>query len=386
MDRVAAERAEALRETRGDLIAFVGAFGAGLLLYVVLHVWLDVRQAFVTFAVLAVMFGYAYLAAKQSRFRVRLDQAGDNAYYLGLLFTLTSMAFALYEFGVTTDAGAAAGAAGAGAGGGAGGGLPGAAGGAGQTAIGETGVDEIISNFGIALASTVAGIFLRVFLHQMRVDPADVENMTRIELSDASKRVRASLDTVYLDFGRFHSEVRQRTEDVVRNLLTDAATAMGNVTAELAAATKTLLDATAANQQELLRRTTETTRMLESGAVAAASALDKLKDVAPPPAELSARMKELADVVGKLGADLAAANQQLAGSAGRLERIGLALERDRELFDAVARSVRSATDEAVLAQNAATEVLSRLSAVTRTLADNFRDAGGPSNGNTPRAS
>lgn len=378
MDRVAAERAEALRETRGDLIAFVGAFGAGLTLYVVLHVWLDVRQAFVTFAILAVMFGYAYLAAKQSRFRVRLDQAGDNAYYLGLLFTLTSMAFALYEFGVTTDA-AGAGLGGAGAGGA-------GSGGAGQTGLGQTGVDEIISNFGIALASTVAGIFLRVFLHQMRVDPADVENMTRIELSDASKRVRASLDTVYLDFGRFHSEVRQRTQDVVNGLLTDAATAMGNVTTELAAATKTMLDATAANQQELLRRTAETTQLLESGAAAAASALDKLKDVAPPPAELSARMKELADVVGKLGTDLAAANQQLAGSAGRLERIGLALERDRELFDAVARSVRTATDEAVLAQNAATEVLSRLSAVTRTLADNFRDAGGPSNGDTPRAS
>ena len=189
MDRVAAERAEALRETRGDLIAFVGAFGIGLALYIVLHAWLHVRQAFVTFAVLAVMFGYAYFAAKQSRFRVRLDQAGDNAYYLGLLFTLTSMAFALYEFGVTTDAGVGAGRAG-------------------ETGIGQTGVDEIISNFGIALASTVAGIFLRVFLHQMRVDPADVENMTRIELSDASKRVRASLDTVYLDFGRFHSEVR----------------------------------------------------------------------------------------------------------------------------------------------------------------------------------
>lgn len=363
MDRVAAERAEALRETRGDLLAFVGAFGTGLLFYIVLHAWLDVRQVFVTLAILGVMFAYAFLAAKTSRFRVRLDQAGDNAYYLGLLFTLTSMAFALYEFGVSTDPG------------------PG-----GEAGIGQTGIDEIISNFGIALASTVAGIFLRVFLHQMRVDPADVENMTRIELSDASKRVRASLDTVYLDFGRFHSEVRQRTEDVVSRMLTEAATAMGNVTTELANATKTLLDATAESQQELLRRTAEMTQVLGEGAAAAASALDKLKDVGPPPAELTKNLKELADVVGRLGTDLAAANQQLAGSAGRLERIGQALERDRELFDAVARSVRTATDEAVLAQNAANEVLSRLSAVTRTLAEEIRDSDGPTNGDSPRAS
>jgi hypothetical protein len=303
MDRVAAERAEALRETRADLIAFVGAFGLGLLLYVVLHVWLDVPQTWVTLAILAVMAGYAYLAAKSSRFRVRLDQAGDNAYYLGLLFTLTSMAFALYEFGLATDLGQT----------GVGVGAPGA----GQPAGGQTGVDQIISNFGIALASTVAGIFLRVFLHQMRVDPADVENMTRIELSDASKRVRASLDTVYLDFGRFHAEVRQRTEDIVSRLLTDTATAMGAVTAEVAGATKTLLDATAANQQEILRRTAELTTVLESGATAAAGAIGKLKDVAEPPPALAKQLRELSDAVGKLTTDLDAANQKLAGAAGR---------------------------------------------------------------------
>jgi hypothetical protein len=352
MDRVAAERTEALRETRGDLIAFVGAFGIGLVLYVLLHVVLDVRQMFVTAAVLGVMVAYAWFAAKAQRFRVRLDQAGDNAYYLGLLFTLTSMAFALYEFGRATD-------------------------------LEQSGVEQIIGNFGIALASTVAGIFLRVFLHQMRVDPADVENMTRIELSDASKRVRASLDTVYLDFGRFHSEVRQRTEDIVSSLLTEAATAMGSVTTELTAATKQMLDATAANQQEILRRTAEMTAVLEQGALAASGAIDKLKDVAAPPPELAKQLGELSVVVAKLCTDLDAANQKLAGSAGRLERIGGVLEKDRELFDSVARSVRSSTEEAVLAQNAANEVLSRLAAMTRTLADTVRQANGATHGGAP---
>lgn len=354
MDRVAAERAEAIRETRGDLLAFVGAFGVGLVLYIALHVVLDVRQVFVTAAILGVMAAYAFFAAKASRFRVRLDQAGDNAYYLGLLFTLTSMAFALYEFGRATD-------------------------------LAQSGVEQIISNFGIALASTVAGIFLRVFLHQMRVDPADVENMTRIELSDASKRVRASLDTVYLDFGRFHSEVRQRTEDVVGRLLTDAAVAMTNVTSELATATKQMLEATAANQQEILRRTAEMTAVLEQGAAAAAGAIDKLKDVAAPPPALAKQLHELSDIVAKLCTDLDAANQKLAGSAGRLERIGSVLEKDRELFDSAARSVRSTTEEAVLAQTAATEVLNRLSALTRTLAETVRHANGTANGSSSHA-
>lgn len=305
MDRVAAERAEALRETRGDLLAFVGAFGAGLFFYMVLHAWLDVRQLYVTLAILAVMVGYAALAMKAGRFRVRLDQAGDNAYYLGLLFTLTSMAFALYEFGLATE-------------------------------LEGSGVEQIISNFGIALASTVAGIFLRVFLHQMRVDPADVESMTRIELSDASKRVRASLDNVYLDFGRFHSEVRQRTEDVLNKLLTDAAT----------------------NQQEILRRTAEMAELLTAGAEAAKTAIEKLNDVAGPPPALSLQFRELSSAVAKLTGDL----------------------------EAVARNVRATTDEAVVAQQAANEVLSRLTSVTRALTDMVRRADGHHDGDVPRPS
>ncbi len=305
MDRVTAERIDALRETRGDLLAFVGAFGLGLTFYVVLHAWLDVRQAYVTFAILAVMVGYAALAMKTARFRVRLDQAGDNAYYLGLLFTLTSMAFALYEFGLATE-------------------------------LEGSGVEQIISNFGIALASTVAGIFLRVFLHQMRVDPADVESMTRIELSDASKRVRASLDNVYLDFGRFHSEVRQRTEDVLNKLLTDAAT----------------------NQQEILRRTAEMAELLTNGAAAAAAAIEKLNDVAPPPAALSLQFRELSSAVGKLTNDL----------------------------EAVARNLRVTTDEAALAQSAANEVLTRLTAMTRALTDAVRRAEAFHDGDAARPS
>jgi methyl-accepting chemotaxis protein len=305
MDRVAAERAEALRETRGDLLAFVSAFGAGLLFYLVLHAWLDVPQVYVTLAILAVMGAYALFAMKAGRFRLRLDQAGDNAYYLGLLFTLTSMAFALYEFGLATE-------------------------------LEGSGVEQIISNFGIALASTVAGIFLRVFLHQMRVDPADVESMTRIELSDASKRVRASLDNVYLDFGRFHSEVRQRTEDVLDKLLTDAAT----------------------NQQEILRRTAEMAELLTNGAAAAAAAIDKLKDVSAPPPALSLQFRELSTAVAKLTADL----------------------------EAVARSVRVTTDEAALAQHAANEVLSRLTQMTRALTDAVRSADRLGHGDISRPS
>jgi chromosome segregation ATPase len=122
--------------------------------------------------------------------------------------------------------------------------------------------------------------------------------------------------------------------------------------------------------------------VLEAGATAAATAIAKLNEVGAPPAALGKQLKDLSDAVGKLNTELESANQKLAGSAGRLERVGLALERDHELFESVARSVRASTEEAALAQTAASEVLSRLSAMTRALADTVRHTGGSTHGDS----
>ena len=85
---------------------------------------------------------YALLVVCMPRLRVRMDQAGDNSYYLGLLFTLTSMAFALYDFRAMTQGGAS-----------------------------SSGVQQIVANFGIALSTTIVGILLRVVLHRCGLIP-----------------------------------------------------------------------------------------------------------------------------------------------------------------------------------------------------------------------
>ena len=41
---------------------------------------------------------YCGLAWKSPRFRIREDRIGDSAYYLGFLFTLVSLSWALYQF------------------------------------------------------------------------------------------------------------------------------------------------------------------------------------------------------------------------------------------------------------------------------------------------
>jgi len=97
---------------------------------------------FGAFAVTAVpvliMIAYAVVLGGVRLFHLRDDQSGDNLYYMGFLFTLTSLAVSLYQFSATRAA------------------------------------EEIVQNFGIAIGSTITGIGLRVIFNQMRRDPVDV--------------------------------------------------------------------------------------------------------------------------------------------------------------------------------------------------------------------
>ena len=98
-----------------------------------------------------VMILYGGAVTTVPRIRLRLDQAGDNLYYLGFTYTLCSLAITLYRF---------------------------------HAAEGPT--DYIVSNFGIALATTIVGVVARVWLHQMREDPLELEREARSEITACS--------------------------------------------------------------------------------------------------------------------------------------------------------------------------------------------------------
>src|SRR6266550_8519510 len=93
--------AERAKTTRLDIVVFFIALVIGVGSYFLLRA-LGIDQRIITAGLVAVMVFYAATVALVPRLRVRLDQAGDNAYYLGLLFTLVSMAVALSEFGSAT--------------------------------------------------------------------------------------------------------------------------------------------------------------------------------------------------------------------------------------------------------------------------------------------
>src|ERR1700730_12779582 len=165
------------------------------------------------------MIRYAVLIWSARSLRLRDDQAGDNLYYMGFLFTLTSLGVSLYQFTASRAA------------------------------------EEIVQNFGIAIGSTITGIGLRVIFNQMRRDPVEVERVMRLELAEAARRVRRELDSTVVEFGYYRRSAQQaaadsfqhvteRFDDIVAKLLASLEEVTAKLSVPVEAAARQLGDAT----------------------------------------------------------------------------------------------------------------------------------------------
>src|ERR1700730_10132110 len=150
--------------------------------YIALAKLAGLAQVLVTFVPIVIMVAYALLIWFARNLRLRDDQAGDNLYYMGFLFTLTSLGVSLYQFSASRAA------------------------------------EEIVQNFGIAIGSTITGIALRVIFNQMRHDPIEVERMMRLELAESARRVRRELDATVVEFSYVRRGAQQAATDSFKHV------------------------------------------------------------------------------------------------------------------------------------------------------------------------
>lgn len=143
----------------------------------------------VTTAPVALMFLYALYTYFSPGFRLREDRIADNLYYLGFLYTLTSLAYSLYLF--SQDQG---------------------------------GTTAIIANFGIALVTTIVGLALRVLFSQLREDPLEFEREARHDLSEAVHHLKTELDQSVLEFNSFRRALQQGLQEGFDEMLTNSRT------------------------------------------------------------------------------------------------------------------------------------------------------------------
>jgi methyl-accepting chemotaxis protein len=132
-----------------------------------------IDQVYITATACAIIVAYWIIVATVPVLRIREDQLGDNCYYLGFLFTLSSLAYALYQFGISGS------------------------------------VEQIVANFGLALGSTITGILLRVLINQARRDVLETEQDARMALADAVVRLRTEIDDAVLAMGAFCRAAQQ---------------------------------------------------------------------------------------------------------------------------------------------------------------------------------
>jgi ElaB/YqjD/DUF883 family membrane-anchored ribosome-binding protein len=198
----------------GMLFFAVVITGSGYIIFSKLN---DFGAFAVTSVPVLIMIGYAVLLGARL-FRLRDDQSGDNLYYMGFLFTLTSLAVSLYQFSAAGSA------------------------------------EQIVQNFGIAIASTIAGITLRILFNQMRRDPVEVEATARLELAEASRRVKRELESVILEFGYF----RRMTQQSITDALDEVQESVGTAHKQFAGELQKLATTTSSPFEEASKRSGET--------------------------------------------------------------------------------------------------------------------------------
>ena len=164
-----------------DQIFFLAIFFAGLFLITGFKQWSNSSSA-PAIAAVVLLCVYAFSSYRVIIFKLSAEKIGDNSYYLGFLFTLISLSNALYLF---TDSGDQ---------------------------------NQIVSDFGVALASTIAGILLRIIFNQMKVEPDQIEDIAKETLTDAGIRLSAELENVISQVGNVSSSLSNLMKDSMKEM------------------------------------------------------------------------------------------------------------------------------------------------------------------------
>lgn len=191
------------------------AFALGGSVFIIAAKALGLSATWAALGAVLIMSAYAYLVLNTDLGRVRADQAGDNCYYLGLVFTLASLAYTIFTFDPDNTA------------------------------------TTIVQGFGVALATTVLGLILRVFFGQTRVDLVEIEDKARFELTEAANQLKASLSQVSVSMNEFNRETRQSIDEARDEMLVSIQAAFEAGAGAITKLSKTASESLEANFTEL---------------------------------------------------------------------------------------------------------------------------------------
>jgi hypothetical protein len=257
-----------------------------------------------------IIIGYAASVWAMRSARLEPEQIGDNAYYLGFVLTLCSLAYTLWTLG-TVEAEAAF-------------------------------IAEVVAGFGVALTSTVVGVAVRVFLMQFRLDLVAREREAQMALGEAMQAFQAEIADVIRGTRHMGVEIRQTLALHHRELAEQDAARARDATERLAgsfeAALARLTERTEALEAALARNAERTT-------AEAAARLAALSDRAATETEARAARAEAR--VGE------AASRAMDAAEARLERAAARFEAAANRASAALQGSAAQVGRAALAELAA---------------------------------
>lgn len=130
------------------------------------------------------MLGYTAWLWDWSESKPKYSFAGDNLYYLGFLYTLISLAHALAGFDIEVS-----------------------------------GTEAIITNFGIAILTTILGMALRILVGQRIEEIVEtVDEEVRTGLGDAARRLRGEIEFTVDEFRGFRERTREALDEALKEV------------------------------------------------------------------------------------------------------------------------------------------------------------------------
>lgn len=270
------------------LVFIIGAIGiVGLKFF-------QLPQHYVTAFPVALMLVYAAILARVRERRLSEDQSGDNLYYLGFLYTLVSLSYALYNFTSSTEQSSA-----------------------------TASIDPIINSFGIALATTIVGLMLRIIFNQMRHDIVDVEAEARIELANAATRLRTELDQITLDMNHFGRATKQSIAEGLQAVSQEASDAMSQSAAKFGEVAE-MLGSRMSQTLDGFAQNTEQLNTTSSGMVVAIeSLLKRIENIEAPTDLITTKIAPAMDAIKQAGE---AINKRASSDGKVLARLTTAIE------------------------------------------------------------
>lgn len=277
-----------------------------------------VSQGVVTIVPVCVLVAYAAMVFSHPRLRLRYDQAADCAYYLGFLFTLISLAYALYEF---------------------------------QNS--ERPVESIITNFGIALATTIVGLVLRVVFSQLRQDPVEYEREARLSLAEAAERLRAQLDSMLADLTTFRIGLAQSMQEGIQAVVDKANVSMTSNAEKFGEVGDHMVDSLTATFSAFSDHSTKLNQAAAQTVDAMEQMFRRLQQVEAAPDMISSKLAPMIDVVKKV---LTAAEKRSAAH----EETFAQLAQRATIFAASAEALQAAVEASRTAWSGQADQLARI--------------------------